>query len=295
MIGDAPKSPHTGLPGWETEAEEELLTRYAADVPGGLIVEIGGEWGRSAGAFARGAAPETNIYTVDLFPDDLHAAHLANLAEAGFAGRTSQFQADSHRALHADHIMAADQEISLLFIDGDHTYEGVKADIHVWTRFVAIGGFVIFHDVAQVTNKMPHQLHFEVTCAIMDWLNAQSDFEAVEQVDTIAVFRRVAKAPQQTEEKPDEKQDGDLDESAASVEQAEQATDEAQAADADADSAEVAQSDEPEAGDGSPFGGMTIAELKNYAKSENIDLAGARKLDEIIEVITAETERRRQG
>jgi hypothetical protein len=36
--------------------------------------------------------------------------------------------------------------IDLLFIDGDHTYEGCKADILTWAPRVVPGGDIIFHD-----------------------------------------------------------------------------------------------------------------------------------------------------
>jgi predicted O-methyltransferase YrrM len=37
-------------------------------------------------------------------------------------------------------------EVDLLFIDGDHSEEGVRADWEAWNRFVAPGGEVVFHD-----------------------------------------------------------------------------------------------------------------------------------------------------
>ena len=37
-------------------------------------------------------------------------------------------------------------EISLLFIDGDHTYKGVKKDIESWYPFVKKDGVIFFHD-----------------------------------------------------------------------------------------------------------------------------------------------------
>lgn len=39
--------------------------------------------------------------------------------------------------------------VDLCFIDGDHTYEGVKADFERYRAFVAPGGWVAFHDVAE--------------------------------------------------------------------------------------------------------------------------------------------------
>ena len=36
--------------------------------------------------------------------------------------------------------------IEVLFIDGDHSYEGAKADFERWSAFVQPGGHVLFHD-----------------------------------------------------------------------------------------------------------------------------------------------------
>jgi cephalosporin hydroxylase len=36
--------------------------------------------------------------------------------------------------------------LDLLFLDGDHTYEGVHADFHTWSPLVRKGGVVAFHD-----------------------------------------------------------------------------------------------------------------------------------------------------
>lgn len=43
-----------------------------------------------------------------------------------------------------------DRELDFVFIDADHTYDGVMADIEAWTPKVARGGFVCGHDY-QVT------------------------------------------------------------------------------------------------------------------------------------------------
>lgn len=202
MIGNAPQSPITGVPGWETQAEQELLTKYAALAPeGSVIAEIGGEFGMSASLFARAAHPSVQIFTVDLFPGDLLDKYVSNLAEAGFAGRTEPIRDNSHVLANARTQSLVDNGYWLLFVDGDHSYEGVAADINGWANSVLEGGYLIFHDVAQATNKMPHLLHFEVTRAISAWLNGQSDFEAVEQVDTTAVFRRVKKTSSDSKNK----------------------------------------------------------------------------------------------
>lgn len=38
------------------------------------------------------------------------------------------------------------KEIDVLFIDGDHSYEGCKADIDSWYPYMKKGGVMLFHD-----------------------------------------------------------------------------------------------------------------------------------------------------
>jgi len=38
--------------------------------------------------------------------------------------------------------------VDLLFIDGDHSYEGVKADWEMYSTLVRPGGMIVFHDIA---------------------------------------------------------------------------------------------------------------------------------------------------
>jgi len=46
-------------------------------------------------------------------------------------------------------------KFDFLFIDGDHTYEGVKADFMLYRQFVREGGFIAFHDIVpDLTTRM---------------------------------------------------------------------------------------------------------------------------------------------
>lgn len=46
-------------------------------------------------------------------------------------------------------IKLAKDEIDVLFIDGDHSYEGVKADFLTYSPLVKDGGLVVFHDICE--------------------------------------------------------------------------------------------------------------------------------------------------
>ncbi len=189
MIGNAPLSHITGVPGWENAAEQELLYALAQQVPeNGLILEIGGEFGMSASLFIKGARETVRVYTVDLFPGNLLSDHRANLREAGFAdGRSEQIQGAS-----ANVILGWHEPIDLLFIDGDHSYEAVLADLNNWTPFVKPGGIVVLHDVAVETNPMPHPLHHEVKRALDMWQTDKAGIWIFERsVSSAVVLKRI--------------------------------------------------------------------------------------------------------
>lgn len=58
-------------------------------------------------------------------------------------------RADSHLKDTFERILAIIDErlVDFLFIDGDHTYEGVKSDFEMYGPLVRSGGLIAFHDI----------------------------------------------------------------------------------------------------------------------------------------------------
>lgn len=58
-------------------------------------------------------------------------------------------RADSHEQATQEKVAAILQanKIDLLFIDGDHTYEGVKKDVEMYEPLVKDGGMIVLHDI----------------------------------------------------------------------------------------------------------------------------------------------------
>lgn len=56
---------------------------------------------------------------------------------------------DSHdlTTLKKVKLILANRKIDFLFIDGDHTYEGVKKDFEMYSPLVKKGGIIAFHDI----------------------------------------------------------------------------------------------------------------------------------------------------
>lgn len=51
------------------------------------------------------------------------------------------------------------QGIDFLFIDGDHTYEGVKQDFEMYQELVSDGGIIAFHDIRPHPNHSDVEVH----------------------------------------------------------------------------------------------------------------------------------------
>jgi predicted O-methyltransferase YrrM len=49
-------------------------------------------------------------------------------------------------ALNNSRVLGYSNKIDLLFIDGDHSFDGVIADFNMYSDLVAVGGFVVFDD-----------------------------------------------------------------------------------------------------------------------------------------------------
>lgn len=191
MFNGAPVSPFTNVPGWESLPEQGVLIALTQRVPeNGMIVEIGAEFGMSASLFCQYRNAGVKILSVDLFPGNLMDVHRANLEKVKLGGRSRQIKGDSAQIGRT----WTQGGIDLLFVDGDHSYEGVKRDITAWMQHVKPGGYAVFHDAAPITNRNPHPLHFEVQRAIDEWqASLTGDLQwwvEQESVDSMRIFLR---------------------------------------------------------------------------------------------------------
>jgi MMP 1-O-methyltransferase len=147
-------------------SERAQLYQLAAGLPvGACVVEIGSWVGVGTCYLAAGlrTAGGGTVYAVDTFQGTTldpksQTAWTASVAKLGGStlpllrrhlGRfgleplVTPIEADSVAAAAA----YAGPPIDLLYIDGDHVYEAVRADFESWRRKVRPGGLIAFHDV----------------------------------------------------------------------------------------------------------------------------------------------------
>jgi predicted O-methyltransferase YrrM len=64
-------------------------------------------------------------------------------------------KADSHKEETYNQVreILSGNKIDMLFIDGDHTYKGVKQDFQRYAPLVKENGIIAFHDIVEVPNE----------------------------------------------------------------------------------------------------------------------------------------------
>jgi predicted O-methyltransferase YrrM len=128
--------------------EAALLFHLARDIESGPVAEIGRFKGGSTIVFASALPQGVELWSYDfhvaLRPDmpgaELDEELRAALVRFGLEEKVHLLVADSRIA------EPPPGELALLFIDGDHSYEGAKADFDRWSAFVRPGGHVLLHD-----------------------------------------------------------------------------------------------------------------------------------------------------
>ena len=145
------------VPGYLLENEARFIGLMAACVPAkGVILEIGSFKGRSTVMLARvashyGLGSESSQSTP--IPTILSLVHRGTPLPSTYDEFQSSLRTagvsehvEVHRALSTDVSSTWNRPIRFLWIDGDHTYDGAKADLDGFSKFVVQNGVIAFHD-----------------------------------------------------------------------------------------------------------------------------------------------------
>jgi predicted O-methyltransferase YrrM len=147
-----------------------------------FLLEIGTARGGTLFLFTRVSSSDTLIISVDL-PGGLFGGgypEWRKLFYESFAIHKQKMhliRADSHAlsTLNMVENILEGRKLDFLFIDGDHTYKGVKTDFEIYSKLVGKGGIIAFHDVC----PHPPQTGCEVN---LFWREIKDKYEYIEIV-----------------------------------------------------------------------------------------------------------------
>jgi len=120
-----------------------------------FILEIGTAKGGTLFLFGRVSSPNAVIISADLPGGRFGGGYREWMVPLykSFAIRAQEMylvRGDSHApsTLNIIKKILKAHKLDFLFIDGDHTYEGVKTDFEMYSKLVSKGGIIALHDIA---------------------------------------------------------------------------------------------------------------------------------------------------
>lgn len=169
-----------------TTPEREWLKATAAEVTSAharpTIVNVGIMWGASMWCLREGA-PDAALYGIDI---DLRHGRTLQAERIWYEDELNAtlIEADS-RTYTFTH------PIHFLFIDGDHHYDVVQADISNWAPSVTRDGIIAFHDYAPASHNLQQFPELEGVRRAADELFSTGHWEYYGSADSIISFRKV--------------------------------------------------------------------------------------------------------
>ena len=170
-------------------AERNCLVQIARSK--NRVVEIGVFEGVTTKLLSENMSRSGRLYAVDPFITGrlgiCWSQYIAN-AEA----KNSQYSSNVEfvQSYSYDAVMNIDGDFDMIFIDGDHSLQGIKRDWADWSGRIIKGGIIALHDTRVPSyNKSVEMLgsyqYFE------SHIRHDERFDLVEQIDSLSVLQRV--------------------------------------------------------------------------------------------------------
>lgn len=173
-----------------TVAERDCLARHAAGKK--RAAEIGVWHGVTTCRIAQAVARDGVVYAVDNYiPGRLGFSFQYRVAKRNtraFRNRV-RFVLTTGKDAAAQFIGEHIEDFEFLFIDGDHSYEGIRTDWEAWSPLIAKGGVVALHDSRSCDLR---RLDEAGSCIYTREVILKDErFKLIDEVDSVSVLQRV--------------------------------------------------------------------------------------------------------
>lgn len=173
-----------------TVLEQECLTHHAAGRK--RLVEIGVWHGVNTRRIRQKMDAGGTLYAVDPFPvgrfgvswQKKIAHREANVVDNGQLVWMESFSDTAFEKFNE----VDGGPIDFIFIDGDHSYEGVQTDWNLWSPLVEPGGVVALHDSRSYEGREID--HVGAARFTREVILKDDDFEMIDSTDSITVVQR---------------------------------------------------------------------------------------------------------
>jgi len=171
-----------------TAAEREALCAFLQGRK--RIVEIGVFEGFTTRMLAERSDPDSVIYGVDpFFGGRLGISWGEKIARSYNIQHLTSGKVELVRELSTKVSNEVPNEVDFVFIDGDHSLQGIAGDWAHWSERLASGGIIALHDTLLTVDK-PAGYTLGSIVYFKDHIRHDHRFEIVRQQDSLSVLRK---------------------------------------------------------------------------------------------------------
>lgn len=137
------------IDGWFSENDMKSYNQLVGMIKNGTMVEVGSYLGRSTASIVE-TAEKNNIKIVSVDLWELNAKLFESYGSRVPKLKEFRKNVPSAKIIQLESLTAAQcfrpKSLSGVFLDADHSYEAVKADIEAWLPLIKNGGWIAGHD-----------------------------------------------------------------------------------------------------------------------------------------------------
>ena len=173
-----------------TDAERDCLTRHASGKR--RLIEIGVWHGVTTCRLRQAMASDGVIFGIDPYPKGRLGfsaqRHIARREVAKIPNGMMRWVRLTGVEAARNHDSLGVGPVDFIFIDGDHSFEGLRGDWEAWSPLVAARGIVALHDSCSTAHRQIDEAGSVIYTK--EIIRRDPRFELVEIIDSLTVLRR---------------------------------------------------------------------------------------------------------
>lgn len=168
--------------------EQKALVKYIEKA--NIIVEIGVFEGYNTREFGKHSPSDANIYAIDPFFKGSFGINYGKImAKKEWARTGVSKKIKIIEGFSWDVIDKIPNNIDLLFIDGDHSFDGVKKDFDLYANKMSKNGVIALHDARVFENGWTRP-DWGPVMLVEQHIRNQHSWKIIEEVDSLVLVTR---------------------------------------------------------------------------------------------------------